>query len=170
LLALGLNVLLFGALFLPLTGPDSRWWKFAASINGDLREEVGWPELVQTVVQIRDSLPPEQLARLGILAGDYGAAGAIDLYGPTYGLPPAISGINSFWQRGYGDLPPETLIVVGASERWVNQHFTGYRIAARSWNRYGVINEQTGDRPYIFVCGPPRQPWPEFWKSFRYYG
>jgi len=63
---------------------------------------VGWPELVGTIAKIRDSLPAEQRARLGILAGDYGAAGAIDLYGPAYQLPPAISGINSFWQRGYG--------------------------------------------------------------------
>jgi 4-amino-4-deoxy-L-arabinose transferase-like glycosyltransferase len=168
--ALALNVVIFSALFLPVTGPNSRWWRWAASTNGDLREEVGWPELVQTIAQIRDSLSPQQRVRLGILAGDYGAAGAIDLYGPVYGLPPAISGINSFWQRGYGDPPPETLIILGASQRWVDAQFDGCRIAARSWNRYGVINEQTGDRPDIFVCGAPRQPWPDFWRSFRHYG
>jgi len=169
--ALAVNVVIFSALFLPVTGPNSRWWRWAASINGDLREEVGWPELVETVAQVRDSLPLEQQrARLGILAGDYGAASAIDLYGPTYRLPPAIGGINSFWQRGYGDPPPETLIILGASERWAEEHFTGCRIAARSWNHYGVINEQTGDRPDVFVCGPPHQSWPDFWKTFRYYG
>jgi hypothetical protein len=168
--ALALNVVIFSALFLPVTGPNSRWWRWAASMNGDLREEVGWPELVETTAQIRDSLSPQQRGRLGILAGDYGAAGAIDLYGPVYGLPPAISGINSFWQRGYGDPPPQTLIILGTSQRWVDAQFTGCRIAARSWNRYGVINEQTGDRPDIFICGAPRQPWPDFWRSFRYYG
>jgi len=169
--ALAVNVVIFSALFLPVTGPNSRWWRWAASINGDLREEVGWPELVETVAQVRDSLPLEQQrARLGILAGDYGAASAIDLYGPTYRLPPAIGGINSFWQRGYGDPPPETLIILGASARWAEEHFTGCRIAARSWNYYGVINEQTGDRPDVFVCGLPRQSWPDFWKTFRYYG
>jgi len=125
---------------------------------------------VQTIAQIRDSLSPQQRVRLGILAGDYGGASAIDLYGPVYGLPPAISGINSFWQRGYGDPPPETLIVLGAPQRLVDAQFNDCRIAARSWNRYGVINEQTGDRPDIFVCGAPRQPWPDFWRSFRYYG
>lgn len=167
---LAVNVVIFGALFLPVTHPDSRWWRWAASTNGDLREEVGWRELVGTIAQIRDSLSPQQRARLGILAGDYGAAGAIDLYGPVYGLPPAISGINSFWQRGYGDPPPETLIIVGGSEPWVDAQFSHCLVAARSWNRYGVINEQTRDRPDIFVCGPPRQSWPDFWRSFRYYG
>jgi hypothetical protein len=42
----------------------------------------------------------------GILAGNYGEAGAINLYGPAYDLPEAISGINSYWLRGYGDPPP----------------------------------------------------------------
>jgi hypothetical protein len=168
--ALAVNVVIFSAFFLPVTGPSSSWWRWAASVNGDLREEIGWRELVKTVAQVRDSLTLEQRARLGILAGDYGAAGAIDLYGPAYRLPPAIGGINSFWQRGYGDPSPETLIIVGASDRWAEEHFAGCRIAAHSWNQYGVINEQTGDRPDIFVCGPPHQSWPDFWKTFRYYG
>ena len=167
---LAVNVVIFGAVFLPVTGPNSRWWRWAASSNGDLREEVGWPELVETIAQIRDSLSPQQRVRLGILAGDYGAAGAIDLYGPRYGLPLAISGINSFWQRGYGDPSPETLILVGFSKRWAEAQFNSCRIAAHSWNHYGVINEQTRDHPDIFVCGAPRQPWPDFWRPFRYYG
>src|SRR5581483_8653102 len=64
--ALALDVVIFSALFLPVTNPNSRWWRWAASINGDLREEVGWPELVHTVAQIRNSLSPQQRVRLGI--------------------------------------------------------------------------------------------------------
>jgi hypothetical protein len=52
----------------------------------------------------------------------------------------------------------------------VNAQFDGSRIDARSWNRYGVITEQIGDRRDIFVCGAPRQPWPDSWRSFRYHG
>ena len=51
--------------------------------------------------------------RTVILAGNYGEAGALDLYGPEYGLPRVISGANSLWARGYGDPAPETAIVVG---------------------------------------------------------
>ncbi len=68
----------------------------AIKINGEFREEVGWREMVQTIANIRDTLPPAERNRLGILAANYGEAGAIDLYGPAYGLPPAISGVNSF--------------------------------------------------------------------------
>jgi hypothetical protein len=32
------------------------------------------------------------------------------------------------------------------------------------------MNEESGDHPDIFVCGPPRIPWPEFWKKYRNFG
>jgi Dolichyl-phosphate-mannose-protein mannosyltransferase len=168
--ALAADVVLVAAIALPMTPVNSAWWKFASGINGDLREEIGWPELVETVARVRDSLPSAERARLGILAVNYGEAGAINLYGPAYGLPQAISGMNSFWQRGYGNPPPERLIVVGMSQAGAERRFEGCRLAAHSWNRYGVRNEETVDHPDIFVCGGPRQGWPEFWKSFRYYG
>jgi hypothetical protein len=139
-------------------------------VNEDLAEEIGWPELVETVARIRDSLPDTERARLGILAGNYGEAGAINLYGPRYGLPQAISGTNSFWARGYGDPPPETLIVVGFSRQFVEHYFQSFEVVAHSWNRHGVANEETTRHPDIFVCRGLRQSWPEFWKTFRRYG
>lgn len=156
---------------LPLVPVNSAWWKVESKVNGDLREEIGWPELVETVAGIRDSLPPQDRAQLGILAGNYGEAGALNLYGPKYGLPRAISGINSFWQRGYGDPPPQTLIVVGISRRFMNLHFNGCELAGHTWNRYGVENEETRDHPDIFVCrGLLDRGWPDFWKDFQYFG
>ncbi len=142
----------------------------ANQIQGDYREELGWEELTQTVAQIRYALPAEDRARLGILAGNYGEAGAINLYGDGYGLPRAISGINSFWQRGYGNPPPETLIVVGISRRFLEKNFASCQLAGHTWNRFGVENEETSDHPDIFVCRGLRQSWPEFWKDFQYYG
>jgi hypothetical protein len=78
--------------------------------------------------------------------------------------------VNSFWYRGYGDPPPQTLIVIGLSRKFVDQHFTSCRLAGHTWNQYGIKNEETEDHPDIFVCGPPTAGWPEFWKDFRYYG
>jgi hypothetical protein len=139
-------------------------------MNDDLGEEVGWPELVETVAKIRDTLPINERGHLGILAANYGEAGAIDLYGPQYGLPNAVSGVNSFWQRGYGDPPPQTLIILGESATFVNQRFESCRVAAQVWNRYGVENEETRDHPEIYVCRGLKSSWPEFWKTFRHFG
>jgi len=157
-------------LMLPLAPINSGWFHVINQANGDLREEIGWPELVQTVARIRDGLPAEDRARVAILAANYGEAGAIDLYGPAYRLPQAISGVNSFWERGYGDPPPTVLIVIGLSRGYVTKKFEACEVVARTWNRFGVANEETVEHPEIFVCRGLRQSWPEFWKQFRYYG
>ncbi|HTT32598.1 MAG TPA: glycosyltransferase family 39 protein [Methylomirabilota bacterium] len=169
-MALLVDVVFIGLFILPVTRVNSRLWNVANALNGDLREELGWEELAQTTAQIRDTLTPDERAQLGILAGNYGEAGAINLYGERYGLPRAISGINSFWQRGYGDPPPQTLIVIGISRRFLDRHFAACQLAGHTWNRFGVKNEETEDHPDIFVCRGLLQPWPEFWKDFRYYG
>ena len=158
------------AFWLPAAPMGSRWWRINNELQGDFREQLGWRELVQEVARIRDTLTPEERAHLGILGTNYGEAGAVNLYGPEYGLPHAISGVNSFWYRGYGDPPPQTLIVIGLSRKYMEQTFGPCRLAGHTWNRYGVKNEETEDHPDIWVCGPPKQGWEEFWKDFRYYG
>ncbi len=157
------------ALILPLqsSGPLKQ---FALERNGDLREEIGWPELVKTVAGIRDSLSPEQQASVGILVGNYGEAGAIEMLGPAYHVPPPISGTNSAWLRGYPVPPPSTLIVIGLSSKYVERNLTACRAVAHNVNREGVKNEESQYHPDIFICGPPRKPWLEFWKDFQGFG
>jgi Dolichyl-phosphate-mannose-protein mannosyltransferase len=158
------------AFWLPVPPLNSRWWRINNELTGDFREQLGWPDLVQEVARIRDSLTPEERAHLAIIGTNYGEAGAINLYGPQYGLPSAISGINSFWYYGYGDPPPQTVIVLGLSRKYMDESFSSCRLAGHTPNPYGVKSEETGDHPDIYVCGPPKQGWPEFWKDFRYYG
>jgi Dolichyl-phosphate-mannose-protein mannosyltransferase len=159
------GVALAAAVGLPLAPVASPLGKWALQQNGDLREEFGWEELAQTVAEIHRKVPDAT-----ILAGNYGEAGAIGLYGPRYGLPPPISGINSFWERGYGSPPPETVIVIGATRVQAEEIFTACELAGHTGNRFGVENEESRDHPDIFVCRGMRQSWQEFWKGFRYFG
>jgi hypothetical protein len=159
------------AFFLPVAPVNSRWFEISlAAGQSEFRAEFGWQEMVQEIARIRDSLTPEERAHLGILAENQGEAGAVNLYGTQYGLPRAISGINSNWERGYGNPPPQTLIVVGETREAADQNFEACRLAGHLWNRYGVKTDEMEWSPDIFVCGPPRLGWPEFWKRFRYFG
>jgi len=167
---LAFEVVLTAAFWLPFAPLNSRWWAITNQVQGDFREQIGWRELVQEVANIRNSLAPEERAHLGIIGANYGEAGAVNLYGAEYGLPRAISGINSFWYRGYGDPPPQTLIVIGLGRKFVDENFASCRLAGHTWNQYEIKNEETEDHPDIFVCGPPKAGWPEFWEGFRYYG
>ncbi len=161
--------LLTTAVILPLAS-SGRLMKFALENNGDLREEIGWDELVKTVAGIRDSLPPEQQANVGVAVRNYGEQGAIEILGAAYHLPPPISGVNSSWLRGYPTPLPATLIVMGQSREEADRLFTDCRWAGHNGNSLDVKNEESEDHPDIFVCGPPRLPWPEFWKEYKGFG
>jgi hypothetical protein len=144
--------------------------QFALKNNGDLREEIGWDELLKTVAGIRDSLPSEQRDHVGVIVGNYGEQGAVEILGPAYGLPMPISMTNSAWLRGYPTPQPTTLIVLGFSEEGANKKFSSCRLAGHNGNSEGVKNEESEDHPDIFVCGPPRVPWPEFWMNDHRFG
>jgi hypothetical protein len=144
--------------------------EFALAHSGDLREELGWDVMLKTIAQVRDSLPPDQASSVGILVGNYGEQGAIEILGPTYRLPMPISGTNSAWLRGYPQPTPSTLIVVGLSGRFADRQLSGCRLAAKIPYSQGLNNEESRSHTEIFVCGPPRQPWPQFWADFQDFG
>jgi hypothetical protein len=56
--------------------------------------------MAATVARVYYWLPPEIRPRTAIFGRNYGQAGAIDLFGPKYGLPPAISGHQSYFLWG----------------------------------------------------------------------
>lgn len=143
---------------------------FALRRNNDLREKIGWNELVTRVAAIRNALPAEQQADLGIVAGNYGEQGAIAVLGKAYGLPSPITAVNSGWLRGYPQTPPHTVIVLGSSRERADELFIDCRLAGHSGNAWGVVNEESRDHPDIFVCGPARKPWSELWSHGPEFG
>ena len=60
--------------------------------------------------------------------------------------------------------------MIGLRRKFVDEHLESCRLAGHTWNQYGIRNEETVDHPDIFVCGPLKVGWPEFWNDFRYYG
>jgi hypothetical protein len=137
---------------------------FALRHNNELREQIGWDELVAQVAAIRDSLPADQQANLGIAVGNYGEYGAILLLGKRYRLPVPITTVNSGWLRGYPETPPSSFIVLGNARARAYTLFADCRVAGRSTNALGVVNEESRDHPDIFVCGRTRKPLGEVWK------
>lgn len=162
--------IIFMPLALPIVPVGSDLWGIVSDINGELKEQIGWPELVEKVADIYHSLPDDDKLNAGILAGNYGEAGAINLYGPRYGLPVAISGVNSYWLRGYGDPPPQVLIVLGIEYGKAAGLFHSCEYAGAITNRYGVVNEETRDHPHILLCREPLLPWPELWQRLQDFG
>lgn len=160
----------FGAaVMLPIAPVNSPLFRFSGELHDNFVEQIGWPELAAEVARVYASLPQEERGRTGILAGNYGEAGAINLYGPDLGLPEAISGVNSYWYRGYGTPPPENLIVLGFDQEDLTGYFESCELAGTITNEHGVENEETRFHAEIFLCRDFQLPWPEFWEGFHSY-
>jgi hypothetical protein len=154
---------------LPVAPLGSAWWEVVSKSNDQLKSEVGWPELVQQVTKAYNAVPASEKAKTAILAASSGEIGAIDFYGPAYGLPGVISGFDSYWQYGYGNPPPQTVIVVGFPSDLLAD-FQDCKFEASISMPFNIQNEETINHRAIYVCHNLRQPWPLFWKTFQYFG
>jgi len=83
----------------------------------------GWEERVKLVADYYHSLPIEEQRLTAIGAPDYGQAGAIDLFGPKYGLPKSISANNNYWIWGPRDYHGQSIILLNedSPEKYVDQ-------------------------------------------------
>lgn len=166
-MALLLDVVVAGVVALPIAPVNSRWWREASKKDIAFPEEIGWEEFTESVAQVWNGLSAGERARAAIMAGNYGEVGALNLYGKRWGLPRAISGVNSSWERGYGGTEPETVVVVGYPQEFLKRYFESCEEAGRVWNKFGVANEETIEDPVIFVCRGLKGSWAEFWKAAR---
>ena len=160
-------------IFLPLSLPvlPAHWLHTVPlqKINYNLGEEIGWPDLTKTVAGVYGSLPPGERARTVIVTGNYGEAGALQRYGPAYGLPAVYSGQNNFHLWGRPPAPATTVIAVGMGEDpgWLQQYFGQVTRVARIDNAAGVDNEEQGQS--IWLCRQPLRPWAQLWPEFQHY-
>ena len=98
---------------LPFKVPRTETSQFAFALPQYYADQFGWQEMAAAVAEIYNSLPPEQRAKTAIFGNNYGEAGAIDFFGPRYGLPKAIGSHQNYWLWGPRQYTGESLIVLG---------------------------------------------------------
>ena len=158
---------------LPLTLPvlpeaalaTSSW---QAGLNKDLSATVGWPQLVAQLSGVADRLPTAQRREVVVFSGDYGAAGAVELYGARYGLRDVISGHNSYWWWGPPKQNGAVTIAVDLPRSYLLTIFSDVQPAGRVATPHGVWTEERGDA--IWLCTGQKLPWARAWPAARHYG
>jgi hypothetical protein len=121
--------------------------KHEALLPQPVADQFGWPEMVSEVAGIYNSLPPDDRAHTGIWAGNYGEAGAINLFGPKYGLPTAYSRHQNHWYWGPPPQVYKNLIVIEWSLDDVRDNCTSFQ-AFEHYQRFGMGEENTP----IYLC------------------
>jgi hypothetical protein len=116
-------------------------------LNQPVADQFGWPEMVSEVAAIYNSLPPEERAQTGIWAGNYGEAGAINEFGPQYGLPTAYSRHQNHWYWGPPPQVYKNLIVIQWGLDDVRDNCTSFQ-PFEHYQRFGMGEE---NQP-IYLC------------------
>jgi hypothetical protein len=136
-------------------------------INYDLGEEIAWPKLVALVSREYHALPAAERSQTTILTGNYGEAGAIERYGPRFGLPQVYSGANNFWLWGPPPAADSAAIAVNMDPAFLRREFAHVRRVATFWNGMGVSDDEQGVP--VFEATGLKIPWSRSWPAFRNY-
>ncbi len=128
-------------------------------------DRFGWPEMVATVARAWYSLPPDVRARTAIFGNDYGQSGAIDFYGPHYGLPKSIGGHLSNWYWGPRDYTGASILVLGDDRETLEREFEVVKPMAEIGHPYAMAQEHFT----LFLAQKPRgwtlrSAWPQLKK------
>jgi hypothetical protein len=129
-----------------------------------IADQFGWPELVKQVADVYNSLPPDERARTGIWAGNYGEAGAINLWGPQYGLPTAYSRHQNHWYWGPPPVRYENLIVIQWDINDVRDNCTSYQ-PFDHYEKWGMGEE---NQPFCLCKGVKFDIQKIWWKSHHW--
>jgi len=126
----------------------------------DYADMLGWEEQVRAVAEVYRRLPPPDRERAVLLAGNYGEAGALDFFGPRYGLPAVVSPAGSFWFFGPGTKPGAVLVTIGVGRRHLDGRFGTVLPAGRIVSPWSVAEER--ELP-LYVARDPRRTLQEIW-------
>lgn len=127
-------------------------------------DQFGWKEIVAETAVAWNQLSPDERRDCGIFAQDYGQAGAIDFLGRKYGLPPALSGHQTWFLWGPRGYSGNCLIVLDDQVGRLNELFDNVRYVGTS-----------ADNPYalekgieVFICtGPKFGNLADMWPSVK---
>lgn len=137
-------------------------------INPMFADQLGWKTMTQTVAAAYWSLPAAQRRITAVFADRYAYAGALDYYGPRYGLPTVISPNNQYYLWGTRGYRGNSMLAVGATDYWLLMRWFGsVQQVAVYRNDYRWMLE--GPLP-IYLCTKPRTTLPAMWPNFKYYG
>ena len=179
--ALPLSIVLLGAVAAPLVlpilpparivpymqaigvGVSRSETNMSSTLPQHFADEFGWPEMVAQVAGVYYSMPPDVRDKTAILAGNYGSAGAIDFFGPRYGLPKSISAHQNYYYWGYRQYTGESLILLNweldDARYWCGKVEEGPKVGnpyAMGWEHYTIL-----------ICHNLKMPLAQAWPRLK---
>jgi hypothetical protein len=128
-------------------------------------DQFGWEEIVDETAKAYDRLSPAERPGCGIFAQDYGQAGAIDFLGRRHGLPPALSGHQTYFLWGPRGYSGNCLVVLDDNRERLEELFDHVEYVGTSADNPYALERQIP----VYVCrgakfGTLEKVWPQLKK------
>src|SRR6266404_6252019 len=133
---------------LPFKVPRSEHSHMRAILPQHYADQFGWEEIVAKVNEAYLKISPAERATCAIFAQDYGQAGAIDFLGGRYGLPPSLSGHQTYYLWGPRGYSGNCMIVLDDSREKLESMFEHVEYVGTSAdNQYALERELP-----VYIC------------------
>lgn len=144
--------------------------QFEHQSNGPLNQQIfadmfGWDDMVREIAHAYWSLPADARGKTGIACSNFGEAGAVDYFGPKYGLPKAVSGHQTYWFWGPGDYTGESLLIIGDNSARAHQLCENFDDVGNVFNEYSREDEHF----HIYWCHPLRGSLQQLWPQAKHF-
>jgi hypothetical protein len=125
-------------------------------------DRFGWPEMAGTIASVFGSLPEADRRRTAVYAYNYGEAGAVDFFGRTLGLPPAICPHNNYFLWGLRGQTPDVFLVFGGPRSGLERVFSSVEEGAVFTHPW-VMPYESGRT--VWICRGLKIPFEEIWPA-----
>jgi hypothetical protein len=126
----------------------------------------GWEEKVRAVAGVYSRLPPSEQQRCALFADNYGRCGAIDFFGPRYGLPRSIGSHNNYWIWGPRGYTGEIVIILGGDLADKARRFERVEVAATVSSPYCMPYE---NNLRVYLCRGLKAPLASVWPALKHF-
>jgi dolichyl-phosphate-mannose-protein mannosyltransferase len=126
-------------------------------------DQFGWDDMAATVARVYNGLPADIRAKTAIYGQNYGQAGAIDFFGPKYGLPKAISGHQNYFLWGPRGYTGESMIVLDDRRETLEKEFDHVEKVASVDHPYSMPYQHFD----VFYCRGLKWPLREVWPKLK---
>jgi hypothetical protein len=128
-------------------------------------DQFGWQEIVDEAAVAWSQIPQADRADCAVFAQDYGQAGAIDFLGRRAGLPPALSGHQTYFLWGPRGYSGNCMVVLGDRRERLEELFDSVQYVGTSADNPYALEKEIS----VYICRGPKfstlaQAWPRLKK------
>jgi hypothetical protein len=137
--------------------------KLTSPLPTFLSYRFGWPQMVKGFAAHYNALPPEVRAHTAIFCGNYAETSAVNILGPKYGLPTAISGHQNYFYWGWNGYTGESVLTLGDHR----EDYTDYYAEVIDLGPFDALWTQDNEHRRYFWLRHRKRTYAADWPDFK---